>query len=138
MRNLYGRKLCTKKSRSGCLTAYLILLIIGQVLGIVGALSIVLLNKDHVPQEMLSLINNNPMTNYISILISVIGLIAAILIFMWKKWGVYLYVASIVINVVVTFLTNPSTSSVIYSLVGAVIGLGIFYFLIRNVYKHLT
>ena len=127
-----------KKSRGGCLTAYLILLIIGGVFQIIGAIRLLSLDKSSLPPEIAAIINSNPITNYVSIIVSVIGLIAAILIFMWKKWGVYLYVASIVINVVVTFLTNPSTSSVIYSLVGAVIGLGIFYFLIRNVYKHLT
>ena len=127
-----------KKSRGGCLTAYLILLIIVEVVGIIGTIRLLSLDKSSLPPEIASVMNFDPITSYVSIIVSVLGLIAAILIFMWKKWGVYLYVASIVINVVVTFLTNPDTKSVIYSLVGAAIGLGIFYFLIRNVYKHLT
>ena len=106
-----------KKSRGGCLTTYLILLIIVQGFGIIGAIRLLSLDKSSLPPEIASVMNFDPITSYVSIIVSVLGLIAAILIFMWKKWGVYLYVASIVINVVVTFLTNPDTKSVIYSLV---------------------
>ena len=127
-----------KKSQGGFLITFLILFIIVQALQIIGTISLLSLGKSSFLTELATTISSNPIINYFSIIISVVGLTGAILIFIWKKIGVYFYISSVIMDLIKDFLTNTDTHSLIYSVCGTAIGLVIFYFIIRNVYKYFT
>lgn len=129
-----------RKSRGGCLTTYLTIFLILNVLGIIMNLSVSFVkNMEGLPSEVVaSLESINITSTYISVAFGLISIIALILIFKWKKFGVYLYLAALLIPTAMKFFTVEQTSSLIYSIIGTVTGLLIFYFAIKNVYKHLT
>lgn len=127
-------------SRGGCLTTFLVLIIISSVWGIFSALiSSGSSNIDQLPQQYKEIIEvaNSPLIRYSNLIFNCVYLAGCILMFMWKRLGVYLFVGATLVSTIFSFLTALNTFSIIFALIYTVIMLLIFYFLIRNVYKHM-
>ena len=84
-----------KENRGGCLTAVLVLIIIGATINIFSSLIIIVSR----PAELLNLV---PLHLYIvSLLSGGLALAGAILMFQWKKTGIYLYGSYLLITILV-------------------------------------
>lgn len=133
-----------EKKRGGCLTAYLVVIIIFSVLGIIGTfmstfMTSSLLTSPQLTPEMRAALetSTNPFSMYSSMLFLLISTVGCILILMWKKLGVYLFVGSSIISMLIGFFSAASTTTILTSFISSLIYLGIFYLLIKNVYQHM-
>lgn len=129
-----------KQSRGGCLTAFIILIIIGSVWGILSTFtSSAMTNLDQFPQQVKDALEaaNSPFVKYSGLIFNIITLASGVLMLMWKKLGVQLYVGVTIVSTVTRFFTAVSTFTIVTSLISLIIILLIFYYLIRNVYPHM-
>lgn len=116
-----------EKKRGGCLTALLVLILIGNVLAIIGNLALDAIVSDNLPSDI---------GNWfipLSTIFCVINIICAIAILNWKKWGFYGYLftslAGFVMNLSIGF-------SVIQSALG-LLGVVILYLFLVKVWDFL-
>lgn len=122
-----------EKNRGGCLTAFLIIMSICNMIGILSNLFLLNLNS---PAFKLS----KDLVIF-SIVISIIQIISIILIFNWRKTGVILYFGIGLLNPVISLISKPvgsDSSFIIGSAIATFATYLIAFFLIRPVWKHLT
>jgi len=106
-----------EKQRHGCVTAWLVLMIIANA----GLALVYLLANDTITRN---LPENVPSAMiYLLGFIGIINVVFAVLLFQWKRWGFYGYVVS----ALATFLINlsigvPATSSIL-----GLVGIGILF-----------
>lgn len=111
-------RLSDKEGRGGCLTAVLVLIIIGSFFNIFSSLIMLAMQ----PHELMIQI---PMHLFILSFISGgLALSGAIMMFMWRKTGVYLYGSSILINIAVQ-VQMPYFQSI--QVIGMIIGIIIVF-----------
>lgn len=128
-----------KRSRGGCLTAFIIVMLIFSAISIFGSLSLTAVSTMDLPAELKEVLaaSASPAVIYTNIIFSLITIVSCILILTWRKIGVYLFVASSVISMLFGFFTAADTTTIVIGFVSNAIFLLIFYFLIRNVFKHM-
>lgn len=128
-----------KRSRGGCLTAFIIVMLVFSVLGIVSMFSLQAMVNMDIPAELKTVLeaSTEPVMFYSSIILSLVNIAGLILMLTWRKIGVYLYVGASVISMLINFFTAGDTTAIIISFASTAILLLIFYFLIRNVFKHM-
>ena len=110
----------TKKSRHGCLTTWLILIIIANII---------------IPILVVMAVNSNP-GKYpgwvipLEIIFGVWAVVCALALFMWKKWGFYGFcvgaVATIIIYIVIGSYAYVFTPLISLGLLYAVLNIGAF------------
>jgi len=111
------------KERHGCVTTWLILMIIGNA--IVALIYLFYWDKlmENIPDESLAQIPNvNPT---ILGILGILNLIFAILLFQWKKIGFWGFLGTSVITLILNIQAGMGVSSVIGGLVGVAILYGI-------------
>jgi hypothetical protein len=104
------------KKRHGCLTVWLILIIIGCALSLVGYL---------VGSSFMVAANVPGWVIPVYIVISVLQLVCAIALFKWKKWGFWGIIVATVISVIIGFATHMGIATVIFALIGIAILYGV-------------
>jgi hypothetical protein len=116
-----------EKSRSGCLTAWLVIMFIG----VIPALLIMFIT----PQETMQKCCNIPgWYKYFMLVTSTVYMLSIAGIWMWKRWGFYGVIAIFFINYSTAFLIGINlTRGAIRDLIGPII----LYILLRPVWKHL-
>lgn len=130
-------KTVVERKRGGCLTAYIIFLLIIFSLGVL--IGLMLLALSSIPEFS----QETDMTAIDALLIIIpysMGIVGCILILKWKKLGVHLIVIVYVLDLfyaIYDFSVN-GPSDIPGSQGGSVTGLIIFYFLIRKAYRHMT
>ncbi len=109
------------RQRGGCLSLYLLLAILGSVLGLVAALGAGSLNTIN---AQLAAENSNYVPVVIpawyvpaSVALIIVTLVAIYGIFAWKKWGVYLLVAEWVLSFLVAVAGGQSIVTSLVTLV---------------------
>ena len=106
----------TGKKRHGCLTTWMILILIGCVLSLAGYLAgASFMVGDDRPGWYIP----------VNIIIIVIQIISAIAILKWKKWGFWGFVVATVISVIIGFTAGAGMG--IATIVGGIIGIAILY-----------
>ena len=91
----------SERKRGGCLTTFLVVFIIFQVIGIISSI-MTMFNKDAL-EEIYKTANMtvsvpSTLSIVVSIVLSLIMLAGLILTIKWKKLGIYLYVGSNVVS----------------------------------------
>ena len=108
----------TKKQRHGCLTAYLIVFIIGtSVTLILGWL--------------LGPSPENELTTWeiaVDSMFAVLAIVCAIAVFMWKKWGVWGLTAVLVAGCIANIIQGEL---VIVSIIDMILSLGLLYWVLN-------
>ena len=110
-------KIQIPKNRHGCLTAYLVFMMIMNS----GAALLYLFGADLVLQGM----PNMPEWSFpVLIIMSIFNLVCAVSLFRWKKWGFWGFVASGLIVIIVNHMSiGLSTASAL----GGIVGIAILY-----------
>lgn len=85
-----------KKKRHGCLTTWLILIIIANIVITFIDIGLILSDMDEYPGWAIP----------VDVIIVVWVVVCAIAIFMWKKWGFYGFVGSAVIQAIVSIIVG--------------------------------
>jgi uncharacterized membrane protein YfhO len=109
-------KIQIHKNRHGCLTAYLVFMMIMNS----GAALLYLFGADLVLQGM----PNMPEWSFpVLIIMSIFNLVCAVSLFRWKKWGFWGFLASGIIVIIVNLSIGLSTASAL----GGIVGIAILY-----------
>lgn len=116
--------------RSGCLTAFIIILIVLYALGALGSLMMGPLIEGLLPEYEAN--TGNPIFNALLAVLSIVFLIG---VWKYKKWGFYGFVAVSVISIILNIAT---TGSVLVSIFSGLIFPVILYFLLRPIWNHLS
>lgn len=129
-----------ERKRGGCLTTFLVVFMIFQVIGIISSI-MTMFNKDAL-EEIYKTANMtasipSTLSMVVSIVLSLVMLAGLILTIKWKKLGIYLYVGSNVVSLIVSIITAPSVATIISGIIGTIIVLGIFLLLIKNVFQYM-
>lgn len=132
--NIEGKKL------GGGIITLAVITFVFSAIGIVSSI-ITLLNLDNVNKTLESLgsVPISSTTLIISLIVSIIGVLGFILILLWKKIGIYLYYASIVLSLITTFINTKDFSA--FTILGFVISLIIPVLLaifLKNKFKFFT
>ena len=107
--------------RGGCLTIWLVLMI----LAFAASAFTYLLNSAALGPAF----PNAPSWAFMVLGIAgIVGVVSAIGLWMWKRWGFYGYIAVAVVALVI----NAILGQLVAGIVGAAIGLGILWFLIKD------
>ena len=136
------------KIRHGCLTAWLVLIIIVNSVGALGYL-MYLLGRDIIYQMLQSQMYQSQMSQsqllqiqtllnipvwvfLVSIVFSIFNLVCAIALFLWKKWGFWGFCASSVVALVLNLSVSSSgigqvISSTLISLVLVLVLFGVLH-----------
>jgi hypothetical protein len=120
----------TKVKRSGCLTAFIIIMIVLYALGAIGSFVAGPLLAGMLPEYDVSA--GNPIFNA---LLSVLSIVFLIGVWKYKKWGFYGFVAVAVLNIILSIFT---TGSIIGSIISGLIFPVILYFLLRPIWNHMS
>ncbi|HVU14261.1 MAG TPA: hypothetical protein VHD90_23440 [Phototrophicaceae bacterium] len=111
----------SQQQRGGCLTIWLVLAFIGGIFSVISYLTSTSTFIQAYPTATSA-------TFILLAIASALIVIGAVGLWMWKRWGFYAYVAGAIVAVVANFTIGIGLAG----LVGALIGLGILWFLIRN------
>ena len=130
------------KNRHGCLTAWLVLIIIVNSVGVLGYL-MYLVGRDMIYQMLQSqmyqsqilqiqMLLNIPIWVFlVSIVFSIFNVVCAIALFLWKKWGFWGFcassVAALVVNLSVGVGISQVISSTLFSLVLVLVLFGVLH-----------
>jgi uncharacterized membrane protein len=107
-----------EKERHGCLTAWLVLLIILNAISLLGAAIGYLVD----PQAIREVLPDAPGWIFTATsVISLFSLIFAIALFAWKKWAFWGYVVSSIASVIVSMLMGAAVWQWLLGLVGVVV-----------------
>ncbi|MFW0859262.1 MAG: hypothetical protein AAGB97_03645 [Dehalococcoidia bacterium] len=107
-----------EKQRHGCLTAWLVLLIIGGALSLLGTALGYLVD----PQLMREALPDAPgWTLPAMAVLSLLGLVFAIALFAWKKWAFWGYVLSSIAGVIVSVSMGVPVWQWLLGLAGVVV-----------------
>lgn len=114
------------KSRGGCLTAWLVLGFLGGVASIIGYAT------GSSNEALAQAYGNWPSwANPAYIVFALINLASIYGIWTWKKWGLNLYYAMLIVNIVLVMAVGGPW---IFGIIGAAIGAGLMYWLTNS--KH--
>src|SRR5450432_2378314 len=115
-----------QRERGGCLTIYLVLIIIGSVLGLISALTLGSATATLAAQGVAYELPGWYAPAWIvSIILALVGAFGT---WTWKKWGLYVMAGSLVFDALISLLTGQ----VVGAIIGLVISLAIFWYVIRN------
>ncbi|MCL0103755.1 hypothetical protein M1O51_04000 [Dehalococcoidia bacterium] len=107
-----------EKQRHGCLTAWLVLLIIGGALSLLGTALGYLVD----PQLMREAFPDAPGWAFPAMaVLSLLGLVFAIALFTWKKWAFWGYVLSSIAGAIVSVLMGAQVWQSLLGLAGVVV-----------------
>ncbi|MCL0039229.1 hypothetical protein M1N46_03235 [Dehalococcoidia bacterium] len=107
-----------EKQRHGCLTAWLVLLIIGGALSLLGTALGYLVD----PQLMREAFPDAPGWAFPAMaVLSLLGLVFAIALFTWKKWAFWGYVLSSIAGAIVSVLMGAPVWQSLLGLAGVVV-----------------
>ncbi|MBT9159119.1 MAG: hypothetical protein DDT27_00679 [Dehalococcoidia bacterium] len=107
-----------EKQRHGCLTAWLVLLIIGGALSLLGTALGYLVD----PQLMREALPDAPGWTFPAMaVLSLLGLVFAIALFAWKKWAFWGYVLSSIAGVIVSVSMGVPVWQWLLGLAGVVV-----------------
>ena len=138
--NQLNQNLNEEKKRGGCLTAFLIVFLIFQGIGVVSNI-IGLFTKDSEFMmqyyEMAQAAPPSTAMTVISIIIAIFMFVGLILVFQWKKMGVYLFTGGYIVQVITSIIVSPNVMTIVCAIVGLLIVQGIFLLLIKNVFKYM-
>lgn len=116
--------------RSGCLTAFIIVLIVLYVLGALGSFLAGPILSTLMPEY-----STDTSNSLISGVLSLINITFLIGVWMYKKWGFYGFVGVSIINIILSiFLTGGVLTSIISGLLFPLI----LYFLIKPIWNHMS
>jgi hypothetical protein len=119
----------TKQNRSGCLTAFIIVLIVLNALGALSSFFAGPLLSTLTPEYSIS--NSYSMISGVLSLLNIVFLIG---VWRYKRWGFYGIIAVSIINIILGIFL---TSSIITSLISGLILPLILYFLIKPIWNHM-
>lgn len=111
-----------KKERGGCLTAYLVVMIILQLFGVV-----VVFFYDKIP----GVPPMDKTTLIISVVLGVLALIGLIGTWLLKAWGVYAYAIANVASIIVTAMDKFNAITLAFSIAF----LALFIYLTKDIWK---
>ena len=117
------------KQRHGCLTAWLILMIIFGVLGAIGAFAgnflqdFIMQNNPDAAAQMGEIPQTNP---FLAAILSLMSVVVAVFLFQWKKWAFWLYLGVAALSFIVNAV-SLGVGMALMGLVGGAIGVGILY-----------
>jgi hypothetical protein len=108
------------RERGGCLTLYLLLVIIGSIFGVFSAFSLNASLQALAAQgvEVAFLPSWYAPATVVPVILSLIGGYGA---WNWKKWGLYALAAAIVVSTVISILAGQMVSGIISLLIGGVL-----------------
>ena len=138
--NQLNQNLNEEKKRGGCLTAFLIVFLIFQGIGIVGSIvNLFTADSEFMMQyyEMAQVAPPSTAISAIGIIIAIFMFVGLILVFQWKKMGVYLFTGGYIVQVITSIIMSPNVMTIVSSIVGLLIVQGIFLLLIKNVFKYM-
>jgi hypothetical protein len=108
--------------RGGCLTIWLVLMIIAFAFSafnyLVNGAQVAAALPGAVPSWAFTVLG----------IAAVVGVVSAIGLWMWKKWGFYGYIAVAVVALII----NAIIGLLVPGIVGAAIGIGILWFLVKD------
>jgi hypothetical protein len=107
-----------EKSRHGCLTAYLVVLIVGNAISLIVYLLGGLAPANDRPAWLLAFYS----------VIAGFDIVCAIAIFMWKKWGVYGLCGVTFAGLVISIIQGEL---LIISLINLIISLGLLFWVLN-------
>ena len=115
------------RERGGCLTIYLILIVIGSILGLASAFSLNATMQQLQAQgaDVPSIPSWYAPATILPVLLSLVGAYGT---WTWKKWGVYALAGTIALNVIFSILAGQ----VVTGIAALVIGGGLLWFVLRN------
>ncbi len=118
----------TATDRGGCLTSWLVLIIIANGIGIFSTFA----NYSHF--FVTYGIYAGPVLWYfiVYILLEITILGGAIALFLWRRWGFYLIVGCSIVDIFVDILSGVPNTYIILSLVGKSIGLALLFWLLHE------
>jgi hypothetical protein len=119
----------TQVKRSGCLTVFIIVLIVLYALGTLGSFFAGPLLSGLVPDYSI-----NTSYSIFSGVLSLLNIIFLIGVWKYKKWGFYGFVAVSLLNIILSIFL---TGSIITSLISGLIFPIILYFLIKPIWQHM-
>lgn len=128
------------KKLGGGIIALAVITFVFSAFGILGAI-ISLINLDNINNTLES-VGTAPISStslIISLIISLIGVLGFILILLWKKIGIYLYYASIILSLITTFINTKDFS--VFTVLGIAVSLIIPVLLaifLKNKFKFFT
>ena len=108
------------KQRHGCLTAYLMFILVANV----AAALIYLFRPENVRQ---SIPHMPDWALPVLIMVSMINLICAVALFRWKRWGLWGFVGSAVIVFFLNLAMGPGLGSALAGLLGIAILFGVLH-----------
>lgn len=120
----------TQVKRSGCLTVFLIVLIVLYALGTIGTFFAGPLLSGFMPEY-----STDTSYSIFSGVLSLLNILFLIGVWKYKKWGFYGFVAVSLLNIILSILI---TSSIITSLISGLIFPLILYFLIKPIWKYMS
>jgi hypothetical protein len=120
----------TQVKRSGCLTAFIIILIVLYALGALGTFLAGPLLSGLMPEYS----TNNTYT-ILSGVLSLLNIVFLLGVWKYKKWGFYGFLAISIINIILSIFF---TGSIFIPLISGLIFPAILYFLIRPIWNHMT
>jgi hypothetical protein len=119
----------TQVKRSGCLTVFIIVLIVLYALGTLGSFFAGPLLSGLAPDYSI-----NTSYSIFSGVLSLLNIIFLIGVWKYKKWGFYGFVAVSLLNIILSIFL---TGSIITSLISGLIFPIILYFLIKPIWNHM-
>jgi hypothetical protein len=119
-----------ERPRSGCLTVYLVLMIVFSLLGAVQYLAM----GGAMRQTMAQLGTTLPGW-YLPVMgvFSLASVATAVGIWQWKRWGVYGFVGISLLSLVINLVAGISPG---FSIIASVVGLAILFYLVRPLWDH--
>lgn len=114
------------RERGGCLTLYLVLIVIGSILGLIAAFSLSSTANQLAAQGFAVNVPSWYGPAWIvSIILSIAGAYGT---WTWKKWGIYLLAANLVFSTAISVAAGQGLSAI----VGLIIAGAILWYLVRN------
>jgi hypothetical protein len=111
-----------QKKRHGCLTAWLIIIIIFNAIGVLGSALAAAIGSSFAGLD----INVPVWSSILSIILAIAAIVCAIGLFMWKKWGFWGLIGIEAVNVIVSII-GGDVFTIVFSIIGAVIAIAILY-----------
>jgi hypothetical protein len=119
-----------ERPRSGCLTVYLVLVIVFSLLSAVQYLAMGAVVRAGLEQMGMSVPGW-----YLPLMgvLSLAQIAFAIGIWQWKRWGVYGFVGLSLLSIVFNMVAGISP---VFTIIASAIGLGILFFVVRPLWDH--
>lgn len=129
------QEIIEKRKRGGCLTTYIIFMLVVSGIGLLLNL-LAIVGTIYIP-DFIQEYGITMSEIFLDILILGANISGCILILNWRKLGVYLIIATYVVDFIYRIYDLSVNGSGSSTRGGTIIGLIIFYHLIKKVYKHM-